>query len=195
MSDTGKSGRRGLVGLLLTMVAGCATTQVSTDLDPRVNFTAYETFDVAPGRVINEGREDPGDTLVRDRIDAALTTELAEKGMQSDEQQPDLIVRYTAEMYTQPEVHVDAPWSASVYYGSPFYDPFWGGYWGPYAYPYGAGYSTYDVTRGRMVIEVIDADSQKLVYRAEARAEDKNFRSFDYIRKAVDKAMKSFPAT
>jgi len=176
-------------------IGGCATTRVSTDYDSRANFRNYRTFVVEQGQILSEGRPDPGDTLVRDRVDAALSAELAEKGLRPNEGDPDLIVRYTAQTYTRPEVRYDPGWGVG---------PFW--LWGPYSslapyypvgldlwYPVGLDLWVDHVEEGKMTIEVIDADSNKLVYRAETEAEEKNFRSPKYIRKAIEKALAKYP--
>lgn len=174
-------------------IAGCATTQVSTDYDPRVNFRAYRTFDVQQGQLFHEGVPDPGDTLVRDRVDAALSAELADKGLRRVEDNPDLVVRYRAQTHTRPVVMYTPDWPVGAFpeyggWGWPAYylDPY-------FYYPFGFEVWTDEVEAGSMTIEVIDADSNKLIYRAETEAEDKNFRSPDYIRKAVEKALAKYP--
>src|SRR5262245_56866661 len=176
------------LGVLALVVGGCATTRVATDLDPRVDFAKYQTFEVKGGQVIREGIPDPGDTLVKDRVDAALTAELAEKGLRPDPADPDLIVRFRNETHSEPEPAYYPGWN---YYG---WDPLWAGgpYWGPYwRYPYYPDIIW--VKEGNLTIDLVDANTNKLVYRGNVEADDKHFRSPDYIRKAVDKALSKFP--
>ena len=47
---------------------------------------------------------------------------------------------------------------------------------------------------GTLVIDFIDANTNKLVWRAVARAENKDFRKQENIEKAVDKALEKYPA-
>jgi hypothetical protein len=82
--------------------------------------------------------------------------------------------------------------------------PYWGPYWGPATRPlsyggwggwnYGGwgGWVDY-VETGRVTVEVIDADTNKLVFRAEAQKDDRNFRQPDHIRKVIDKALAGYP--
>lgn len=161
--------------------AGCATTQVETDYDQQANFAQYRTFAVQPGKIV----PDPGtvqaadpvpNTLVQGRIDQALKEELAAKGLQPVQQNPDLIVTYTAGVRTKQDVENvwgDAGWT----YGDDF-DGVW--------------VDQYE--EDKLVIDVIDADTKKLVYRAVAKAEDQNLNDEKFIQKAVDKALKNYPA-
>src|SRR5262245_50424986 len=99
-------GVRGRWWLMLALCAGgCATTRVvAVDVDRRADFQRYRTFDVRDGQVVREGLPDPGDTLVRDRVDAALSAELTEKGLRPDPKRPDLIVSYTTGTRTLPVI-------------------------------------------------------------------------------------------
>lgn len=178
--------------ILVVAVGGCAPAMVSIDYDRAANFGSYRTFDVEGGQVFRQGMPDPGDTLVRDRIDAALTAEMADKGLQPDPANPDLIVRYTNETYAQPEIRYDPAWGLNTYWG-----PYWG--WGPFwgfhsYYPFGPDAVWVDTVEGnRITVELVDANTNKLVFRAEATAEDRNFRSPDYIRKTIEQALKRYP--
>jgi hypothetical protein len=66
-----------LLGIGLAL-GGCATTQVSADYDPGARFGTYRTFELREGKVFRQGMPDPGDTLVRDRVNAALAAEMTE---------------------------------------------------------------------------------------------------------------------
>lgn len=161
----------GLTSALFTL-AGCAATQVKTDHDPSANFADYRTFQVKGGQVINNGRTDPRDTLVRDRVVAAITQELESKGLKPTDQNPDMVIWYTAGAQTVEDI-----------------DPDWYGY-GPY---WGAGYGYDWENQGTLVIDLIDARTNKLVWRSMAAAEEDNFRSAEHITKAVDKSLERFP--
>ena len=166
------------IGSILGLaVAACATTHVRTDHDPRANFAGYRTFAVKEGQVVNNGVVDPHDTLVRDRINAALRQELAHKGLQSA-QNPDLIVTYTAGARSRREV--EAVWADQ--------DIGW------YPVPtYGNDVWVEMEPESTLVIDVIDARTNKLVWRSVAEADNKDFRSAKNIRKAVDKALENYP--
>jgi len=176
-------------------VGGCATTHVSTDYDRQAQFGQYRTFALQRGTVTNNGVADPKDTLLRDRIDSAVAAEMNEKGLRYDQANPDLIVTYSAGTDIRQELVYSPDWTWG-----------WGPYWSwsgsafwPYGF-YGVPYGAYDDNvwvdtqrEGKIAIDVFDADTHKLVYRTEARADDKNFRNPDHIRKAVDKALAKYP--
>jgi hypothetical protein len=161
-----------LGGLVLCTGLGCAT-HVHTEHAPNANFAGYRTFALTQGHVFNEGRLDERDTLVRDRIDSALRTELSAKGLQATNLNPDLLVTYTAGARTKAEV-VPNPEAYTL-----------GGMPAPWLSEY---------RQGTLIIDFIDADTKQLVWRSYARAEDQNFRTPENIDKVVDKALEKFPA-
>jgi hypothetical protein len=180
----------GALSIELAVAGGCATTQVTADYDPQVSFRQYRTFDVREGRVYSQGVPDPGDTLVRDRMEAAISAMLSRKGLREEDADPDLIVMYSAATARHVEVRYDpfVPWVDD--WGSS-----WGGaYWS--FHPYWASFSrsSYIVHEGAIAIDVIDTATKKVVYHTEARADDKNFRSPERLRKAVEKALARYPA-
>jgi hypothetical protein len=154
---------------------GCATTQVRTDHDPNARFSQYRTFALKRGQVVNEGMVDTRDTLTRDRINEALQQELAQKGLEPTNLNPDLIVTYTAGTRTQQA-----------------YTSYWGD---TYAYsPMPYAWST-DYRQAILVIDFIDPNTDKLVWRSVARGGEKDLRKPENIEKAVDKALDKFPGT
>jgi hypothetical protein len=164
----------GLAVLIAGAGTGCATTQVGTDRDPRAHFADYKTFAVQSGQVLDNGRVDSRDTLMRDRIDGALTHELRTKGLEPRAQDPDLIVTYTAGSQTYEGIAEDG--------------------WGYSGYGFAGDYDVDDYQEGRLKIDVIDARTQKLVWRSVAVADDVNFRSPQFIAKTVNEALKKYPA-
>jgi hypothetical protein len=63
-------------------------TQVSADYDPSAPFGKYRTFAISSNQVFNQGQPDTGDQFLRDRVTAALSAELASKGLQPAQQKP-----------------------------------------------------------------------------------------------------------
>lgn len=158
--------------------SGCATTQISTDHDPRADFADYRSFAVKSGQVLRNGRIDQRDTLMRDRIDGALANEFLAKGLEADPQNPDLIVTYTA---------------GAQNFAVPDTGP---GGWGYDGYGFGDYYDDglYEVQEGSLLIDVMDAHTKKLVWRSVAVADDENFRSPQIIASTVNEALKKYPA-
>jgi hypothetical protein len=165
-------------------LVGCGGTQVSTDYDRRANFNHYKTYSLQAGRVYNEDAPQMPDTLVGDRIATAIKAELATKGLvPAPPGQADLIATYNASQKTA--IQLESAWD--------------GGYWGVgldgWAWD-GPGYDNIwldEYEEGTLVIDLIDAQTKKLVWRAVAKGEDKNFRTAKFIDGAVDKAMDKYP--
>jgi hypothetical protein len=164
-----------LAALLTGTSIGCATTRVGTDRDPNVNFAWYRTFAIQTGRVVNNGMRDDRDTLVRDRIDAAIRYVLQLKGLRPTTIRPDLIVTYTAVGLT----HGEEGMTGNPLNGfTPIYnDPSLGPHY----------------RQGKIIIDVFDPLKRKLVWRSVATAYNQDFRSAEFIAQAVDEALEQYP--
>lgn len=167
---------RWLMAAAAVPALACATTAVRTDYDRQADFGHYETYAIRSGSLVEE--DDVAavpDTIVRDRIHGALEREFEAMGFEpSGQRRPDIIVTYAVTAQREPELVQTV--------GD---DPNWN-YGGHNVFPR-------DVDRGTLVIDVIDANDGKLVWRSIAKAEDEDVRSDDFIRRAVDKAMSKFP--
>jgi hypothetical protein len=164
-------------GIACCAALGCATTSVKTDHDPTANFPKYRTFTVAKTKVVTDGESDPNNTLVADRINAAIQDELMQKGLKPAAQaQPDLLVAFTAGNRTRREL--DGVWMSYGWY-----------------VPAGDGNDVWidETHEGTLVIDFIDANTRKLVWRSVAKVDDQMLVEPDVIEKAVDKALKKFP--
>jgi hypothetical protein len=167
-----------------TMASGCATVSVKTDFDPTVDFSQYRSFELIGGELLVNGRSDDTNTLVKDRIRDAITTELVSKGFQAVESGGDLMVAYVAGARTVTEVEAIGP-----------YRPGFGPYWSPRGWWWPAYYDwwTRTYTKGTLVIDLMDAGTKKLVWRAYAGADVTAPDAKDLIAKAVHKAFAKFP--
>lgn len=167
----------------LAGAAACATVQVSTDYDRNVDFSRFHSFHLVGGHLMHEGIPDENNTLVKDRIAAALRATLQSKGLQEAASDADLEVGYFAGARTRTEIE------SMPSYG-PGFGPFWyGGWWDP-AYN---DWWTRTYSEGTLVIDLVDAHTKHLVWRAYARAEIQVPVSEEKIRDAVNQAFRSFP--
>jgi hypothetical protein len=160
------------VALSAAFLGGCAS-QVSTDRDTTVNLAKYRTFDVQSGQVLANGVVDRRNTLVRDRVETALTRELKEKGLEPSAESPDLIATYTAG--TREIVDTDM-WSSA-----------------PYGWGYGAGTWEDEYTETALLIDLIDPETHKLVWRSVVEMGEGDLRSTEEVYEAVNKALERFP--
>jgi hypothetical protein len=161
----------------LLLPLGCATVTTKADYDHAVDFSRYHTFSIQAGKLVREGVGDTGNTIVRDRIAAAIGDELAARGLKQTSQGPDLEVRFVGGARTRQELN-----SAMT----PMYGPY-------YAGPIGTDVWVRDYQQGTLVIDLVDSSNDKLVWRSVATAEDQDFTKEEFIRKAVARSLAQFP--
>lgn len=185
-----------LAGALLVLgLASCSTIKTSTNYDPNSvqALDSYRTYSWLP---MKEGA-DPHvyNPIIQARVQKAVDSELQSRGYQKVEagQKSDFKIGWHGAI--DHKVDVDY---INTYYGyawSPWYDPFYG----PVAYG-GAGV-TQPVVReyreGTLILDVVDAGSNNLVWRGTAQAElsehaDAN-KSQKLINAAVDELLEKFP--
>jgi hypothetical protein len=153
--------------------------KTSFDFDKAADFATFKTYALKEGTNV-------GDPLIDKRIVAAIESELAAKGMTSNDAKPDVVVVY--------HVAFDKKQDITAYST--------GGGYGRYGYRWGGGWGTTDVRVneilvGTLVVDVSDANKQEVVWRgmgvkevnpqAKAEQRDKN------INGAVKKILQNFP--
>ncbi len=174
-------GRRSpiLLAGMAVLLLGCATTVVRNDYDTAFQFGTLRTYlwATGPDRFAVQ-------TIVGKRVRSAVDEELGAKGfVPCRDGKPDFLVAY----HTGSQQGIDVVgWG----YGC---GPWWG--WGP------AGWSVYQYEVGTLVVDVVDARTNSLVWRGwAARAfdpyEDLSAREADAIaRDAVKRILAGFPPT
>jgi hypothetical protein len=160
----------------IAVLLGCGPTlQVRTDFDHSATFNQYRSFQMGEGKVIEKGTVTEN-TIVKDRIDAAVRNGLVTKGLTPTLAHADLIARFAAGARTVKELQ-------GIGY------PVGVGIWG--AYP--EDFWVTEHPEGTLVIDLVDARSQKLVWRAYLTAQGSGLSDPAFIQKAVNKAFERFP--
>ena len=166
--------------ICIGLTISCSTIYgVKYDYDKQTDFAQLKTFDWMP---VPDG-ENTDDFLVV-RIKEAVNAELRTKGLKLTSESPDfLIAHHTA---TKDKVQV-TDWGYD--YGP--YGGYRGGYWGQ------RNVSTYDYEEGSLILDFVDAESKKLIWRGTAKAEVQNVvspeKSEQLINKAVKKILEKYP--
>lgn len=187
-----------LAGALLVLgLASCSTIQTSTNYDPNAvqELGAFRTYAWLP---MKQG-SDPRiyNSIIQARVHQAVDQELRARGYRLVDpgQNPDFKVGWHGAI--DERVGVDV---INNYYGyawDPWYDPFYG----PVAYG-GAGLPVTETRvreyrEGTLILDVVDAASNKLVWRGTAQAELSEHmdahKSQKLINSAVDKMLSKFP--
>jgi hypothetical protein len=171
------------VGLAM-LTLSCAWVSTQTDYDKSADFARYRTFAFLGGHIWVNGIADDGNTLVKDRIRNSVVGNLNARGMQQVTENPDVYVAYLAGARTRNEIEATGPYVAGF---GPYFGV--GGWWGPTYVNWWAR----EYNEGTLVIDIIDAPTKKLVWRAYAETEINKPVSDQRMQKVVDKAFKGFP--
>jgi hypothetical protein len=146
---------------------GCASTQVTADWDRTTNFAKYDTYawmDTPRMQAMQQA------TLFDRRLRDAVEQQLAAKGLRQarTKTSADVLLVYDAGLHGKIDVRQ----------------------WGYF----GRQLDVTEVREGTLLIDVVDAHSNSLVWRATARAEIKDADlSSEKIAKAVAKMFEKFP--
>jgi hypothetical protein len=174
------------IALPVVLAVSCKPTlKVSSDYDRSANFSSYKTFSLYylfTSRTISE--------LNEERIWNAIRSEMITKGYVEDNGNPDIVVNALSTLQNKKYVtaHSDA-------YG-------YGGYYRPYAYRGGpvmlssaTTFAASNYKEGTLIIDVIDAKTEKLVWQGTGNAEfEKKPKNPDeVISKAVSKILADLP--
>jgi hypothetical protein len=148
--------------------------RIATDYDHSVNFAQYKTYSWIKAKA--------GDSLWEDRIMREVDSQLAAKGFTKVDSGGDMAVSAFGSTQDQPRLET-------------FYNGFGGG-WRWRGFGDGMATTTVDVTKvGTLVVDLFDAQTKKLVWRASASETlsgkpDKNEKK---LEKDVAEMFKHFP--
>ncbi len=174
--------------LLLTACA--STPNTFSNADPGVDFSQYKTFGYFSTLSTDNAQYQ---SLVSNFLKVAVAQELVVRGLDHDEENPDLRVNFY--INTKDKIKTrSVPTAGGGYYDyrDPFYDP-WGGYGGM-----GVTYETRvdQYTEGTLNIDVVDSKTNKLVWEGSVvgRLSEKDVRNMEQtVDEAVADVMVNFP--
>jgi hypothetical protein len=160
----------------VTLALGCGPTlRVKTDFDHAARFEQYRSFAMGEGKVVERGTA-TDNTIVKDRVDAAIRSALETRGLRHGPDGGDLIARFAVGARTVSELEaIGYPVAIGVWASYPM--DFW----------------VAEYPEGTLVIDLVDARSQKLVWRAYCVAQGTGMSDPAFIQKAVSKALERFP--
>jgi hypothetical protein len=170
-----------LVIFLMGFVVSCSTIYgVQYDYDKQADFKNLKTYD---WMTVPEKADI--DSLKVERVKKAVNAELQAKGLMMTSNNPDFLI--AEHMGRKDKVQVtnwDYGYGSSGRYRG-------GGYWGP------QGVDTYQYEEGSLILDFVDAKSNKMIWRgvAKAQIDDTNTpeKSEKLINEAVQEILKNFP--
>lgn len=172
-------------GAIICAAVACGpTVKVTTDYDRSATFTGYKTYHIYDVKGKSEVSQLNGDRIIN-----AVMDNMNKKGFTGVSENQDLDVNVMT--VTQDKKTVTAN---TNYYG-------YGGAYRPYGYWGGAGggttttFNAYEYKNGSLIIDVIDAKTQKMIWQGVGNADiDGEVSNPDkFIQDAVAKIMAEFP--
>jgi hypothetical protein len=183
---------------LMFVVGGCAMEpRVTTQPTPGTDFSKYRTYAIKPGNIAYPGMAEAPRAEVARRIQDAIARSLESRGLAPQPDEPDLVVTYTAGARQaggptgragHAPTGVDIRGPGGTGYDEPgMVQP---REWDDPAAEYEArsGGSGNGYSEGTVVIDLLDGNSRKLVWRARAEMEVASPRGARMIDSVVDRA-------
>jgi hypothetical protein len=185
--NTKRTNLRILPILFLGLIYGCSpTVKVTTDYDHSASFGEYKTFAVYDLKA----QQGQVNQLNADRVTNAIRAEMIAKGF-TESANPDLKVNAVSILKNKTSVSANTDFYG---YGG-MYRPY--GYWGGGAMMGGANttFNTYDYVDGSLIIDIVSAKTQKLLWQGIGNAEidSKPDNPQEFINAAVKKILAGFP--
>ena len=146
--------------ILLFVLSGCSSIQVTSDYDKKTDFSKYSTFNFKKPEQLPNNYPTVINPINQKRIESAVMEEMSHRSYMMSSN-PDLIVSY----YLKVENKVD--YQTTTYGGSPWATPYYGpSYYGYYS---GYGHSFSDTRRvdyqvGTLIIDIVDAKRNELIW-------------------------------
>jgi len=186
-----------LAASLMLIFMACASN-VQTFNPSGNDLSNYETFAYLPNTNVNIEGKNYQDTMVNRAIVESVKFNLQEHGIDLERKEPDLLVLISTstnvelEAETSP-VYATYPYSYGIGTVSPFYDPYY--YYGYNTYGPVVGYNTttYSYKEGTVVIDLIDKETKKTVWKGIANDRIYSQPTIQAIREMVNDIFSEFP--
>ena len=164
---------------IVTLTTGCATVNIRSESDPTADFTKYKTFNF-PLNIDNFAKNViRANPFLHKEMLNILDETMTAKGYVKTDKKPDLFVVYHAT--------TDQKTSVTTYSG---------GYYGWGYHSWGIGYTDVRVdqyTEGTLIIDLVDADEEELVWRGWATGTLEARPDYDRLRDVVKNMLAEFP--
>lgn len=178
--------------IILLLISGCSTLTVNYDYNPKTDFTQLKTYNWLPfpkGMKVNE--------FNRTRFITAVENTLSAKGFSQNSSKPDFIIA----THFGKKSKVDITNWGYTYAPNNYYTGY--GYRHPGNYGYSqtyagtGGVSVYEYEEGTLILDFVDSNTKKLIWRATAKAivspASSPGKQTEKIKNAVDKILNGFP--
>lgn len=143
------------------LTGGCSQVSVQTDFDQSADFASLKTYAWYDGEQPTTGDPRADNPMLDQRVRTAVETVLNEKGFTKTDAAPDFLLIYHAAVSKEIGVTTTTqPGYSAGYYGWNYvYSPVWIEQSASYTY-----------NQGSLILDVVDAKSEKLIWRGSAQA-------------------------
>jgi hypothetical protein len=170
-----------LVAMMIAFAAGCSTMSVNTDYSIDADFSQFRTFQYQN----SDNDIEAASPLVHQRIVNAIRQGMSNSGLQEVDSNPDVYVTYHGS--TTQQIRFDTTYMSM----SNWHRPGWHSGMGVTS----SSTRATTITQGTLVIDIWDASTNTLVWRAIATdtLRQNPERNTAAINRAVERAFRSFP--
>lgn len=178
------------------LLGGCTTARYSYQVSENVDFTDFETYAILPAND-TMGFSVYKSDIIHEKTVANIREEMSERGYSLETEDPDLLVLPHYMFEEQSELYYDPIYPPYTYWYpgwvvTPWYPYYYMGY---QAVPSidGTGYRQIEYTEGTIVIDVINQETNKLLWRgwSEDRVDPRRFT--DDISMYVENIFETYP--
>ena len=183
-----------------TIFTACSSYNYYAVSSKKVDISKYHTYAWVPGNELKANNYYENN-LAEERIIESTNAVLNSRGLEADSKSPDLLIRYTA-LVKDKTRYVNEP----VYYQAPSmliprvgyyrgYRLFYYSYTRPFPVYVGAEERQVNIEEGNIVIDLIDRNTSKVIWRGIAKGEVNNpEKAVKDLPKVVEKIFGKLPA-
>jgi hypothetical protein len=184
----------GIAAVLLMLPGAAAAQKVSYDIGT-ADLGGFKTFSFRNSPTAegdSEGTTAYDSPLVRERTEAAVAAQLQARGLERDDENPDMYVTTRRVFKTEYNVYAFPDWGMGYGWGWGW-SPYYAG-WSPW---YGTSWYTDERIIGTLVVDVQNAATGQLVWRGLAEKHVRELASPEHrtkrVNKEVAKLFEKFP--
>ncbi len=168
--------------LALLLCAGAQAQKIKVEYDKSLDFSQFKTYAWGHHDAVSR-------PILALEIQGSIEEELAKRGLTKVDANPDLYIR----MYGSMDHDMSVSYIDPLYGGMPGIPPFdmTYGMWGMMP----GSTTAVTIKKGQLVVDVINADQKKLIWRGEAveKLSDEKKKLQNQVHKAVDKMFQQYP--
>lgn len=174
--------RTGLLGLLVLFVAGCTAIQVTSDYNPKTDFSRLKTYAWLSEADNPSENVRINNKLVIDSVRVSVERNLDSKGFaKAEREQADFLITWFGaidqKIKTENINHFYRPYG----YGTLYRDPYWN------TQPTVTNVTEYE--EGSLIFDFLDPKNHALLWRSTGRDKIVKGQPEDKVRKNIDKAV------